>query len=279
MKLLAVALAGGLARRLEVAMRPMCRASRPRPSSRSWCASSSRASRRATSERSTLVTEGEVNSYLTFRAGDQLPGGRHRAVDRHPVAGALERARRCRSRRDPKEGSSGGWLDPTSYLTGTLPVTASGVLRTADGAGAVPARDRCGERYAHPESLPAGHRRVLHAHRHPIRTASGSTIRSSCPRRSAASTPTTERPSSFSDPQKTPRTLRAILARLPLKWPTRSATPAAVPQGRWPAQSSGPEEGGTPHRRRSALSLSHPLRRSQPAAADRSASSRARPSR
>ena len=31
--------------------------------------------------------------------------------------------------------SSGGWLDPTSYLTGKLPVTASGRIVTGDGKG------------------------------------------------------------------------------------------------------------------------------------------------
>jgi hypothetical protein len=31
--------------------------------------------------------------------------------------------------------SSGGWLDPTSYLTGKLPVAAAGKVVTADGKG------------------------------------------------------------------------------------------------------------------------------------------------
>jgi hypothetical protein len=31
--------------------------------------------------------------------------------------------------------SSGGWFDPTSYLTGKLPVTASGRIVTWDGKG------------------------------------------------------------------------------------------------------------------------------------------------
>ena len=31
--------------------------------------------------------------------------------------------------------SSGGWLDPTSYITGRLPVTASGILHTQNGKG------------------------------------------------------------------------------------------------------------------------------------------------
>ena len=34
-----------------------------------------------------------------------------------------------------KKQSSGGWFDPTSYLTGQLPVTATGRIVTADGKG------------------------------------------------------------------------------------------------------------------------------------------------
>ncbi len=33
-----------------------------------------------------------------------------------------------------------GWLDPMAYLTGSLPLTASGLLITKDGVGPVPAR-------------------------------------------------------------------------------------------------------------------------------------------
>ena len=86
--------------------------------------------------RETPITQDEVNSYLRFSAGSQIPvgvtepwiviegeGGRlsgRAVVD-------LDAIRRQRS--------SGSWFDPTSYLTGTLPVTAVGVLRTNDGRG------------------------------------------------------------------------------------------------------------------------------------------------
>jgi hypothetical protein len=34
-----------------------------------------------------------------------------------------------------KERGSSGWFDPMSYLTGRLPVNATGILRTRDGVG------------------------------------------------------------------------------------------------------------------------------------------------
>ena len=84
--------------------------------------------------RQTLVTEGEVNSYLHFSAGDQLPvgvtepsvviQGQGRLNGRAVVD--LDLVRRTKG---------GGWFDPRSYLTGKLPVTASGTLQTDDGRG------------------------------------------------------------------------------------------------------------------------------------------------
>ena len=90
---------------------------------------------RSDRERPTEVTEVEVNSYLAFKAGDQLPVG-----VTEPSIGILERGRLSgRAVVDldviRKKKSSGGWFDPTSYLTGTLPLTATGVLRTMDGQG------------------------------------------------------------------------------------------------------------------------------------------------
>jgi hypothetical protein len=84
--------------------------------------------------RHTLVTEGEVNSYLHFSAGSQLPvgvtepsvviQGQGRLNGRAVVD--LDLVRRTKG---------GGWFDPRSYLTGRLPVTASGTLQTNDGRG------------------------------------------------------------------------------------------------------------------------------------------------
>lgn len=85
--------------------------------------------------RETTVTEGEVNSYLRFSAGDRIPTGvTEPSIGVHGQGRLSGRAivdldaiRRKRS--------SGGWFDPTSYLTGRLPVTADGVLQTHEGRG------------------------------------------------------------------------------------------------------------------------------------------------
>lgn len=93
------------------------------------------AEQKSADERQTVVTETEVNSYLRYRAGSQLPVG---VTD--PSIGILGAGRlNGRAIVDldviRQKRSSGGWLDPTSYLTGRLPVTASGTLHTQDGKG------------------------------------------------------------------------------------------------------------------------------------------------
>src|SRR5689334_3026746 len=89
---------------------------------------------RAPTPEGTPVTDAEVNSYLKYTAGSQVPAG---IVD--PVLSALGEGRvsgkavvdldavRTQKKR--------GWLDPLGYLTGKLPVTASGVLTTKEGKG------------------------------------------------------------------------------------------------------------------------------------------------
>ena len=47
--------------------------------------------------------------------------------------------------------SSGGWFDPTSYLTGKLPVTASGRIVTWNGKGNFELETRRSERRADSE--------------------------------------------------------------------------------------------------------------------------------
>ena len=85
--------------------------------------------------RETPITQDEVNSYLRFTAGSQIPVG----VTEPSIV--IEGAGRLSGRAVVdldvirRQRSSGSWFDPTSYLTGTLPVTAVGVLRTNDGRG------------------------------------------------------------------------------------------------------------------------------------------------
>jgi hypothetical protein len=85
--------------------------------------------------RRTTVTEGEVNSYLTYDAKPQLPAGvvdpavtilgTGRLSGRAVVD--LDAVRHARA--------SQSWFDPTNYLTGRLPVNATGRLQTANGVG------------------------------------------------------------------------------------------------------------------------------------------------
>src|SRR5688500_8650759 len=85
--------------------------------------------------RATTFSQAETNSYLQFNAGDLLPTGLTQPEitmhGKHRVSGKaivdLDVVR--------KKQSSGGWFDPTSYLTGKLLVTAAGRVITGDGKG------------------------------------------------------------------------------------------------------------------------------------------------
>ena len=93
------------------------------------------ADEKAAKTRSTAFTQAETNSYLKFQAGDLLPTGLMQPeltmIGQGKVSGKavvdLDVVR--------QKQSSGGWFDPTSYLTGKLPVTASGRIVTWDGKG------------------------------------------------------------------------------------------------------------------------------------------------
>jgi len=93
------------------------------------------AEQKAAKERVTTFTQSETNSYLKFQAGDLLPTGLTQPeltmIGQGKVSGKaivdLDVVRQ-------KQGS-GSWFDPTSYLTGRLPVTASGRVVTGDGQG------------------------------------------------------------------------------------------------------------------------------------------------
>ena len=84
--------------------------------------------------RSTQVSDAEVNAYLKFLAGSQVPvgivdpglygAGNGRVTGRAVVD--LDAVRTQKKR---------GWTDPLGYLTGRLPVTATGVLTTQNGVG------------------------------------------------------------------------------------------------------------------------------------------------
>ena len=81
----------------------------------------------------TTVTEEELNSFLALDAREQLPVGVaeprvEMLADGRVVAYAVVDLDAVR-----KQRSSGGWLDPSSYLRGQLPVSATGTLQAAHG--------------------------------------------------------------------------------------------------------------------------------------------------
>ena len=90
---------------------------------------------KAAKDRPTTFTQDETNSYLKFGAGELLPTGLTQPeitmLGQGKVSGKaivdLDIVR--------QKQSSGSWFDPTSYLTGKLPVTASGRIVTWDGKG------------------------------------------------------------------------------------------------------------------------------------------------
>jgi hypothetical protein len=89
---------------------------------------------KAVQPQTTPVSDAEVNSYLRYRAADQIPVG---IVE--PVLNALGEGRvsgRAIVDLDAvRKQKQRGWLDPIGYLSGRLPVTASGRLTTREGKG------------------------------------------------------------------------------------------------------------------------------------------------
>ncbi len=84
--------------------------------------------------RSTAISEREVNAYLRYHAREDIPVG---VVDPYVwilgdgrVSGRaivdLDAVRKHRTR---------GWTDLAGYLTGRVPVQATGILKTKDGVG------------------------------------------------------------------------------------------------------------------------------------------------
>jgi hypothetical protein len=89
---------------------------------------------RARTPKSTQVTDVEVNAYLKYRAGNQIPVG---IVD--PLLTAMGNGRvsgRATVDLDAvRAQKKRAWTDPMGYLTGRLPVTAVGTLTTEKGVG------------------------------------------------------------------------------------------------------------------------------------------------
>jgi hypothetical protein len=86
------------------------------------------------SARTTQVSDNEVNAYLKFLAGSQVPVG---IVDPilHAAGNGLVTGRATVDLDAVRTQKKRGWTDPLAYLMGKLPVTAAGTLTTKDGVG------------------------------------------------------------------------------------------------------------------------------------------------
>jgi hypothetical protein len=95
----------------------------------------SNAERPNTRIRRTTVTENEVNAYLVYDALGQLPAGVVEPAVRILGTGRISGSAVVDLDAVRQQRSSGSLLDPTTYLTGRVAVTATGVLTTARGVG------------------------------------------------------------------------------------------------------------------------------------------------
>jgi hypothetical protein len=88
----------------------------------------------AAPSQTTQITDNEVNAYFRYNAKDKIPVG---IVD--PTINAVGDSRltgRATVDLDAvRTQKQRGWLDPMAYLTGRLPITASGTLTTQKGIG------------------------------------------------------------------------------------------------------------------------------------------------
>jgi hypothetical protein len=88
----------------------------------------------APTSQTTQLTDAELNAYLHFHLKDQVPAG---VLD--PTLSALGDGRvRGTATIDldaVRKQKQRGWTDPMNYMTGQLPLTASGLLITQNGVG------------------------------------------------------------------------------------------------------------------------------------------------
>lgn len=85
--------------------------------------------------RPTQFSEAETNSFLKYKSGPLLPTGLTEPVITLHGEGRVTGRAVVDLDVVRQKQSSGGWFDPTSYLTGKLPVSAIGKIVTADGKG------------------------------------------------------------------------------------------------------------------------------------------------
>jgi hypothetical protein len=84
--------------------------------------------------RTTQVSDNEVNAYLKYLAGSDVPVG---IVDPtlHAAGNGTVTGRALVDLDAVRTQKKRGWTDPLAYLMGKLPVTAAGTLTTQNGVG------------------------------------------------------------------------------------------------------------------------------------------------
>jgi hypothetical protein len=85
--------------------------------------------------RKTTITQNEVNSYLAFNVKEKIPGGLTNPEITILEAGRLGGRVFVDIDDFKRNRNSRGVLDPLNYLSGKVPVTARGVLRTNERRG------------------------------------------------------------------------------------------------------------------------------------------------
>ena len=89
---------------------------------------------KVTSARTTQVTDAEINAYLKYLAGAQVPVGIVEPT-LHAAGGGRVTGRAIVDLDAVRTQKKRTWTDPLGYLSGRLPVTAAGTLTTKDGVG------------------------------------------------------------------------------------------------------------------------------------------------
>jgi hypothetical protein len=90
--------------------------------------------KRGAAARITTVSDAEVNSYLKFLAGSQVPVGIADPI-LHAVGDGRVTGRAVVDLDAVRTQKKRTWSDPLAYLSGRLPVSAQGTLTTTNGVG------------------------------------------------------------------------------------------------------------------------------------------------
>ena len=84
--------------------------------------------------RTTAISDAEVNSYLKFLAGSQVPVGIADPI-LHAIGNGRVTGRAVVDLDAVRTQKKRAWNDPLAYLTGRVPISAQGTLVTTNGEG------------------------------------------------------------------------------------------------------------------------------------------------